>query len=166
MNLLAALLIVGTQDPKPGEALMNDLLAATKLNYAKTASGLSFELRFEHADKRIQVVYVSTSEQPVLAMRPHSIYTQVWSGKEPPSPALMKFVFSKTKKVGAFYVYKDANDTYGMRFGAHFDTSAVVGKPNPGDPAATTLKDLISFVDVVGYETKVEIEKEFGTPSL
>ena len=59
----------------------------------------------------------------------------------------------QSKKLGHFYLFKDTKGTWALRFGAHFDATGLKDISEKSDTLATTLKDLIFFVNAVGEET-------------
>ncbi|MBX3462557.1 MAG: hypothetical protein KF830_05270, partial [Planctomycetes bacterium] len=84
----------------------------------------------------------------------------VWAGKEPPDDALMRKVFTQTKKFGAFYLFADPKGSWSIRFGAQFDATDVPERPAKDDPGVATLRGLIEFVNVVGEEMDRKLNGE------
>ncbi len=156
MTLVSLTLLMGfaaqNQPVVTPEELMTSALKATELTFAKSESGLSFVVDFSHPDKLTQRVYVSTTSNAILSIRPHTIYTDVWSGKEPPSAEILEKALSTVKKMGHFYLYTDSKNTHSIRFGANFDASTLLAEPKKDDESVKALKNIIYFVDQVGFE--------------
>ena len=150
-----------TEAKAKSEALMSSALTATELIFNKTKSGLSFQCNFDHPNNRKRQVYVNISDNPVDNVRGHFLYTNILStGTEPPSEKQLLKTIAITKKLGNFYVYKDTKGTWVIRFGAHFDAGTFSAKPSKNDASVIALKDTIYFVNQVGEEMALELEKE------
>jgi hypothetical protein len=86
------------------------------------------------------------------------VYTTVWVNVNSlPDEATMRKVFTQSKKLGSFYLFKDTKGTWAIRFGAHFDATGLKDTSEKGDTLSTTLKDLIYFVNTVGEETDKQL---------
>lgn len=158
--LLAASLVLNQQPPEDKTAakeLMKAALTATELSFATSQSGLSYTLTFTHKDSPNRTVYVSSAPAGIMSLRPHTIYTNVWSSKEAPSEALANKVFMMSKKLGFFYLYKDTNEVWAIRFGVHYDASGLPAAPSKDLEAVKRLKDIIYFVNQVGQETQTAL---------
>jgi hypothetical protein len=158
--LAASLFLLAPQTPSPEETAASErlksALAATGLNYSTSASGLSYTVVFDNADKRKQTVYVAVKPGKLETMA-HSLYTTVWSGQDAPGEALMRSVLAKSKKLGAYYLFKDTKGTWAIRFSAHFDAMDLKSTSASGEALVTTLKDMLYFVNQVGEETDKEL---------
>ncbi len=58
------------------------------------------------------------------------------------------------KKFGSFYIYKDSQNMFSIRFGCHYDSSNLKDELTASSPEVTHLKDMIYFVDAVGFEAE------------
>ncbi len=142
------------------EALMSSALTATELKFNKTRPGLSFQCSFDHPNNRKRQVFVNISANPVDNVRGHFLYTNILAtGTEPPSEKQLLQTIAVTKKLGNFYVYKDTKGTWVIRFGTHFDAGTLSAKPRKTDASVIALKDTIAFVNQVGEEVALELEK-------
>lgn len=142
------------------EALMSVALTATELNFKKSASGLSYILDFDHPNNRKRQIMVNIAASPIDPIKGHYIYTSiVVTGTTPPSEKQLLKTLPITKKLGSFYVYKDSKGIYVIRFGAHFDAGTLSATPSKSDASVIALKDIIYFVNQVGEETALELEK-------
>jgi hypothetical protein len=142
------------------EARVMAALTATTLRFAKSESGLSFVGDFDHPNGRKRRVYIGTSATTLQNIQSHVVYTTVLvCGKTPPTEKQLLSTVSSTRKLGAFYLYKDKNDIYAIRFGAHFDSALLPSAPTSSDPSVENLKDLIYFVNQVGEESALLLEK-------
>lgn len=139
---------------------MKASLTATGLNFSTSKSGLSFTLNFDHPDKSVRVIYLTMAPASILTLKTHIIYTNVWSSKVAPSPALMTKALTMSKKLGFFYIYKDSQNVWAIRFGAHFDTSDLPAAPTNDLPAISRLKDTIYFVNQVGQEAQTALASD------
>lgn len=120
-------------------------------------------LDFTHEDKKLQRIFIAKKAESVGDSKMVTIYSNVWIGKkEPPPEAILLKTINRAKKFGQFYIYKDSNGVYAMRFGAQFDLSTIPANPKEADKAVTQLKDMIYFVDQVGYESTIELAKLGG----
>jgi hypothetical protein len=163
LPLLAATLlcVAPPQSDDVAKARLKSTLEATGLRYEASASGLSYTLAFDYPNNRRQVVYVGQAPNKVSSLVTHMIYTTVWVNKESaPDDATLRNVLSKSKKVGAFYLFKDSKGTWALRFGVHFDATDLKDTAEKGDTLSTTLKDLISFVSTVGEEVDKQLNGE------
>jgi hypothetical protein len=139
-------------------ASLKSALDATQIPYATSPSGLSYTVLFDHPGNRKQTLYVAVKPGKASGLRAHTIYTTVWINKDaPPDDALMKKYLGQTKKLGAFYLFKDSKGIWAMRFVVNFDVTDLKESSASGDKAVTTLKDMIYFVNQVGEETDKEI---------
>lgn len=142
------------------EALMSAALNATELKFEKSKSGLSFTGVFDHPNNRKRQVFVSISSSPLGPLAGQLIYTSVLTtGTSPPTEQQLVKTLAVTKKLGSFYVFKDAKGIYVIRFGAHFDAGTLSATPQKTDASVIALKDTIYFVNQVGEETALELEK-------
>lgn len=161
-TLAASLFLLTPQTPSPPDETatverLKSALAATGLNYSASASGLSYTVVFDNADKRKQTVYVGVRPGQAGSIHAHILYTTVWSGQDAPGEALMRNVLGRSKKLGAYYLFKDSKNTWAIRFGAHFDATDLKPTSSSGDAPVTTLKDMLYFVNQVGEETDKEL---------
>ncbi len=157
--LAAALCLFAAHAPSAdaGSERLESALRATGLNYSTNASGLSYTLLFDHPGGRKQTIYVSRNTNKVQGILTHTLYTTVWIGRTPPDEALMKRVLSQTEKLGGFYVYKDQNDNWAIRFSVHFDATDLYESSASGDTPVKALRDRILFVNQVGEKTDKEL---------
>lgn len=158
LALFASLVAAQTTKPDPGMDLMDKALKATTFTYAKSESGISFMVDFDHKETATRRVYISSTPISTLTFRSHLIYTDIWIGDVPPSNDLVEKVMSSVKKIGHFYLYKDSQDRYAIRFGANFDASTLRSEPKTDEVSVKTLKDTIYFVDQVGEDAQKEIK--------
>ena len=160
-TLAASLFLLAPQTPSPEETAASErlksALAATGLTFATSTSGLSYTVVFDNADKRKQTVYVAVKPGRSGSIYSHILYTTVWMGTSAPDEALMRNVLGRSKKLGAYYLFKDSKGTWAIRFGAHFDATDLKPTSASGDAPATTLKDMLYFVNQVGEETDKEL---------
>lgn len=155
--LLAVSLALSQQPPVDSTAAKEQVkaaLTATGLSFGTSQSGLSYTISFTHKDSPNRMVYVATSPAAILSMKTHVIYSNVWSSKEAPSEALTTKVFTMSKKLGFFYLYKDTNSVWAIRFGVHFDASELQSTPASDQASVQKLKDMIYFVNQVAQETE------------
>lgn len=160
-SLLAAALLMLPQDPdaaQNGERLQHTL-QATGVHFEKMPSGRSYKLTYDHEKDRKQVVIVAIAANRPLDLVVHSVYTTVWLGEAPPDAALMQKVFTKSKKIGAFYLF-EGERSWSIRFGASFDASGLADGTLTAEQATARLKATIEFVDAVGEETDRELNGE------
>lgn len=156
--LLAATLLVLPQDPdaaQNGERLQRTL-RASKLNFEKTPSGRSYQLTYDHAKGRKQVVFVAIAANRPLDLVAHGVYTTVWLGDAPPDAAVMQKVFSKSKKLGSFYLF-EGERSWSIRFGVSFDATGLADGSMTQEQATARLKETIEFVNAVGEEVDAEL---------
>jgi hypothetical protein len=140
------------------QARLKSALDATSLSYELSSSGLSYTILFDHPEKRQQKIYVATAVSRAGGLLTHTIYTTVWThANTPPDSALMQKVFTQSKKLGQFYLFKDNKGTWAIRFSAHFDATGLKDTSEKGDTLSTTLKDLLYFVNAVGEETDKQL---------
>lgn len=159
--LLAAALLVLPQDPdaaKNGERLQRTL-EATKLNFEKMPSGRSYKLTYDHEKNRQQVVYVGIAANRPLDLVVHSVYTTVWLGEALPDTAVLQKVFSKSMKMGSFYLF-EGDRSWSIRFGASFDATGLAAGTMTQEQATERLKATIEFVNAVGEEVDAELNGE------
>ncbi|WP_309716668.1 hypothetical protein [Armatimonas sp.] len=148
------LCVAPPQVDEAGKARLKSALDATGLKHEASPSGLSYTVLFDHPDKRQQKIFVGTAPTKVGGLLTHLVYTTVWiNATAPPDDALLRKVLLQSKKLGQFYLFKDTKGTWALRFGAHFDATGLKDISEKGDTLATTLKDLIFFVNAVGEET-------------
>jgi hypothetical protein len=160
-TLFAAALLVLPQDPdsaQNGERLLRTL-QASKLNFEKTPSGRSYQLTYEHAKGRKQIVFVATAANRPLDLVVHTVYTTVWVGAAPPDAALMQKVFGKVKKLGSFYLF-ESERSWSIRFGASFDATGLAAGTLAQEQATARLQATIEFVNAVGEEVDAELNGE------
>jgi len=163
VNLLPIALLLGLlatlpQDPDQSahtERLLQTL-QATGLHFEKSASGLSYKLRFAHEHDRQQLVLVATEANRPAGLVVHTVYTTVWAGEAPPDDALLVKVFTNTRKLGSFYLFEDGK-SWAIRFGASFDTTGLADGTLAPEVAAKRLKETIEFVNAVGEEVDAEL---------
>jgi hypothetical protein len=127
MNLAAGFLALfiallgAAQTKAPDDAAehrLDRLVAATGLTVEKSSSGLSNVLTYDHDAGRKQKVFVARAPDRADGLVFHRVYTTVWTdGKNPPDAALLRRVFSQSKKFGAFYLYVDSKGAQAIRFG-------------------------------------------------
>lgn len=167
MNLLPIAVLLGLsfvalpQDPDQaahGERLLQTL-QATGLHFEKSASGLSYKLRYDHERGRQQLVLVATTANRPADLVVHTVYTTVWTGEAPPDEALLVKVFSTTKKLGSFYVFEDGK-AWAIRFSASFDATGLADGRLAAEVAAKRLKETIEFVNAVGEAMDEELNGE------
>ncbi len=164
LTLLCAALMIGSpQTPRPDDdaakARLKSALDATGLKYEASASGLSFTLMFDHeGGKRKQKIYLAVKPGTPSSLKTHMIYTTVWLGKDaPPDEALMRKILGRTKKLGSFYLFKDAKGIWVIRFRVHFDATNLKETSASDDNLVINLKDMIYFVSQVGDETDKDL---------
>ena len=160
--MVPLVLAVGFQTPADEEkakdgARLKAAMAATGFKYETTASGLSYALAFEHEQGKTQKVYVTIDGSQVGIQRYHSIYTGVWAGPKEPDAALIKKAMSSTKKLGHFYAFKDVNGVWSIRFMVQIETTRLPEQPGLTHPQIENLKDVLYFVDQVGFETAKQL---------
>jgi hypothetical protein len=142
------------------EALMSAALTATELKFRKSASGLSFIVDFDHPNNRKRQIMVNVTSDPIEPIKGQYIYTSVIvTGTTPPTEKQLLKTLPVTKKLGNFYVYKDSKNTYVIRFGVHFDAGTLSATPGKDDASVIALKDTIYFVNQVGEEAALDLEK-------
>lgn len=132
-------------------------LKATGLNYAKTTSGLSYSVDFDHSGGKTRRVLVAITPTKLLKVRSHVIYTTVWVGDQAPSGEILAKVMYQPKKYGHFYTFKDTEGKYAVRFGVNFNSAILSSSPQSGEATVKNLKDCILFVDQVGEETSKQL---------
>lgn len=167
MNLAAGFLALfiallgAAQTKAPDDAAeqrLDRLVAATGLTFEKSSSGLSNVLTYDHDAGRKQKVFVARAPDRADGLVFHRVYTTVWTdGKNPPDAALLRRVFSQSKKFGAFYLYVDSKGAQAIRFGVLFDATHAPDSPGADDPATKRLADTIAFVNAVGEEVDHEL---------
>lgn len=160
-TLLAAALLVLPQDPdaaQNGERLLRTL-RATRLNFEKTPSGRSYQLTYDHANGRKQVVFVGIAANRPLDLVAHGVYTTVWLGDALPDAAVMQKVFGKSKKLGSFYLF-ESERSWSIRFGVSFDATGLADGTLTPEQAAARLQATIEFVNAVGEEVDAELNGE------
>ena len=128
-------------------------LTATGLSNELSETKLSFKLVFDHPDSRTQSVFVATKDSVVRNIKTVTIYTSVWVSNEAPKRELLLGLLSESKKAGQYYLFKDSNNNWSIRFGVQFDASHLPNMSNANDPLIATLKDAIYLVNQVGEET-------------
>ena len=149
-----ALCVAPPQADDATKARLKSALDATSLRYELSQSGLSFALLFDHPNNRQQKIFVTVAPGKPGGLVTHTIYTTVWVNKDtPPDEATIRKVFTQSKKLGEFYLFKDTKGVWALRFGVHFDATGLKETSEKGDTLSTTLKDLIYFVNAVGEET-------------
>lgn len=150
-----------SQTDEAAKARLKSALEATGLSYEASPSGLSYTVLFNHPDKRQQKIYLALALTKVGNLFTHLVYTTVWvNAATPPDAMTMQKVFSQSKKLGQFYLFKDSKDTWALRFGVHFDATGLKDTSEKGDALSTTLKDLIYLVNAVGEETDKQLNGE------
>lgn len=167
MNLLPIALLLGlsfvtlAQDPDQAAHTerLQQTLQATGLHFEKSASGLSYKLRFDHEGGRQQLVLVATAANRPADLVVHTVYTTVWTGEAPPDDTLLVEVLSTTKKLGCFYLVEDGK-AWAIRFGATFDATGLADGTLAPVVAAKRLQETIEFVDAVGEEMDAELNGE------
>lgn len=143
---------------------LRNCLDATGLHYSPSASGLSFTVKFTN-DKRSQTIFVSVADSTAGAVRAHMIYTTVWASQSvPPDETTLRKAVLASKKLGAFYIYKDAKGVWALRFGVAFDATDLGETSAKGDRAAVVLADTIQFVNAVGEETDKALNGDSDIP--
>lgn len=162
---LTALLLLALPSQKPDDAAatarIESALKAAGLAFEKSASGLSFKLAYEHENGRSQTVYVNTQCSRPGSLLMHTIFTTVWSDTQnAPGEELMRKVLSRSKKLGSFYLFRDSQGVWAIRFGTAFDATDLAESSKPEDKLVQRLKDTIEFVDKVGEETDLEVNGE------
>lgn len=151
--LLAVAASVGAQETANQEPnLIEGALKATGLSYAKTTSGLSYSVDFNSDDGRTRRILVAVTPSKLMKLRPHLIYTTVWTGDQAPSTEVLSLVMYQTKKYGNFYMFKDSQGKFAVRFGVNFDAAMLSATPQSEDASVKNLKDSILFVNQVGKE--------------
>lgn len=159
--LLALLGLDASSDDSAAKARLESALQATSLKSETSASGLSHMASFTNEENRKQNVLISRAPSSVSGLVMHSIYTNVWvDSQNPPDAATLRKVFSKTKKLGSFYLFKDSRGTWAIRFATQFDATSLPEKSKAGDELVKALEDLIRFVEIVGSETDKELNGE------
>lgn len=157
--VLAAMVMA--QDPAVEQAAKDRLLAAlqaTGLVFQTSASGGSHVLTFDHEGNRQQKVTVLAAPAHAAGATTHFVYTTVWfEPKQAPEAALVRKLFSRTKRFGTFYSVQIKDGGTSIRFGVHFDASALPATPGKDDPLVRQFAELIHFVDAVGEETDREL---------
>lgn len=161
-SLLAATCLLCLQDPKPEAAAaklrLGSAVKATGLNYDTSPSGLSLVLHFTDADQREQKVYVTQAPSTAGNLTLHTIYTTVWvDAQNPPDDATLRKVFTQTKKLGSFWLFKDSKGAWSIRFGTQFDATDLPAESKPGQPLVKVLADTIHFVQRVGADIDKEL---------
>lgn len=158
--LFFAACLIQTQQTQPdaeaGKARLEAALKATELNFSKSTSGISFRLEFTSEAKN-RIVFAANEPYGILSSQIHAVYTTVWTSKEKPSDALMLKVATMARKLGGFYGFKDAQGSYAIRFGVHYDISDLPANPNKDMASIKRLKDMIYFVNQVGQEAEKEL---------
>ncbi len=163
---IATALVLAQQDPvtqtqstqpDPSVARMEQALKATGLNYSKVEGGLSFLVDYTYPENRVRRVLVTMKSSKTMGRETHNAYTQVWTGSEAPSANLVREVSSKAKKLGFFYVYKDSQGMYGIRFGVNIESTLFKPGMTLSDMPILRLKDTLGFVAQVGEETSKEL---------
>lgn len=153
--------VLGAQDANAELiAQCKSTLTATGFNFAPTASGKSYSIVFDHPNGRKQTVYLGLVPSKNGGLVTYNLYTQVWFGSAPPDEALMQKILSRTKKIGAFYLFKDAKGAWAIRFAAKFDATDVAKIPKAEDPLVVAFKDTVFFVNAVGEEIDKELNGE------
>lgn len=144
------------------KAQAKSALDATGLKYTASASGKSHMIVFDHTGNRKQTVYFTQAPSRVSTLVTYSIYTTCWvsTSATPPDEALMHKVLSKVKKLGTFYLFKDPNNVWAIRFGIKFDATDMKEAPSASDELVKALKDAIYLVNAVGEETDKELNGE------
>lgn len=163
LSLLAATLfcVAPPQSDDVAKARLKNTLDATGLKYEASASGLSYTFPFDYPNNRRQIVYLAQEPNKVSSLVTHTIYTTVWVNKDSaPDEATLRKVLSQSKKLGAFYLFKDSKGTWAIRFGAHFDATDLKDTAEKGDTLSTTLRDMIYFVSNVGEEIDKQLNGE------
>lgn len=151
--------------PEQVKSRLRNCLDATNLSYTTSASGLSFVVKFDFTDKRTQTVYVSIADGKAGPVRTHTVYTTVWANQTaPPDEATMRRAVLATKKIGAFYLFKDSKGVWALRFGVAFDATELGETTAKGDRIATVLADTIRFVNAVGEETDKALNGDSDMP--
>jgi len=143
------------QDPSPARQAAAERFAAalkaTGRTFETTSSGKSYVLPFDHAGA-IRRVFVAVNPDEVAGLHVHVVYTDVWSGAEPPDGARMRTAFTLGKPVGTAYLLQDSKGTWAVRFGVRFDATDLGGRPGAEDPLVKRLADVVALVDTVGEE--------------
>lgn len=156
-----ALCVAPPQANDADKARLKSALDATGLKYETSSSGMSFTVLFDHPNNRQQKIFVTIAPNKPGGLVTHTIYTTVWANKDtPPEEEIMRKVLSQTKKLGAFYLFKDTKGVWALRFGTHFDATGLKDTSERGDTLSTTLKDLIYFVNAVGEEADKQLNGE------
>lgn len=150
---------VATADGEASRAAVKSAMEATGFAFDATASGLSWEVRFDHGEGREISVFVGQLPGTAGGRRLHSIYVEVWSGGDTaPDGALLRRVLAQARKLGGYFVFRDRQGRWAIRFGTQIDSTDLPPQSHPGDLLATRLHDLIDFVDAVGFETVEELK--------
>lgn len=140
------------------KAQAKSALDATKLTFSASASGKSYTLVFDNEGNRKQTLYFTQTPNRVSTLVTYNIYTICWASKDaPPDEALMRKVLTKSKKLGVFYLFKDTNNFWSIRFSVRFDATEMKESPTADDPLVKALKDTIYLVNAVGEETDKEL---------
>lgn len=153
-----AILALGQDSPEIRQTKAKLALDATGLIYQTTASGRSYSIVFDHENKRQRTVFMSNVPNFSNGLVTYNLYTQVWGSDKAPDAELLKKVMTKVKKVGAFYLYKDTNQMWSIRFGARLDATDMPENPKPDDNLVKSLKDFIYLINAVGEETALELK--------
>jgi hypothetical protein len=141
------------------EALIETALKSTGLSYSKSSGGGSFGFSFSQKDRQNRTLYVNSNSNVVGMSKWYSIYTQVWSGKKPPSAAINEKVFTSIQKLGCFQLLSDGNGTHSINFMVQFDAAELPATPVADHQVVQRLKDMIYFVNAVGASMSDKIEK-------
>jgi hypothetical protein len=164
MNLTPMIAIMLCTLPQQSDdalkAQAKSALEATGLRFDLTESGKSYKIVFNHPGNRTQTVYMSLTPNKVSGLITYNFYTQLWSNANPPDEATMRKILGRTKKLGAFYLFKDSKGIWGLRFNARFDATDLAETPKSDDASVKAIKDLIYFVNTVGEETDKELNGE------
>lgn len=158
---IAGALLLGqdpARDTAAAKAKLASAMKATQLSFEASSSGLSFLVSFTDSEKREQKVFVTQAPAVVDGMVVHTIYTTVWiDAQKPPDEALMRKVFTISKKLGSFWLFKDQKGVWAIRFGTQFDATALPAESKSGEALVKVLEDTIRFVQQVGAETDKEL---------
>lgn len=157
---LLALLALQTAQPTDDAAVrLGKALAASSWTYSRPEGSTAYFVDFKVNDTKNRRVFVQASATELLSFRSHAIYTTVWVGSTLPNASIIDYTFAKPKKLGHFYIYKDAKGVYALRFGVQYESSDLLADPKADDPAVIRLRDTISFVNQVGQEVAEQVEK-------
>ncbi|MBL8087172.1 MAG: hypothetical protein JNM85_03760 [Chthonomonas sp.] len=160
LGLLTTLSILTSSALQSDEAVKDQAkkaLEATGLKFETTASGKNYSIVFTHPENRQHTVYMSLTPNRPGKLITYNLYTQVWYSKDAPDDALMRKILGRTKKLGAFYLFKDSHDTWTLRYNVKFDATDMPEIPKAEDKLVKALKDCIFFVNAVGEETDKEL---------